>query len=297
MQLHQLEYFVAVAETGGFSRGAERVHTVQSAVSAAVSRLEAELGSALFERLHHAVLLTAEGEALLPHARAILDGVARAREAVAGARGELVGVVTLGTMAHVGSVDLAAILAGFHARHPGVVVRLRQTGAGSRTSIEEVRSGALDLALVSTQSRAMPGVGFDELFDEPLAFVCWPGHRLAERGLVDVADAADESYIDFPTGWGNRDAVDRLFDRADVVRSINTEVTAFDLAIDLVRRRLGVTVMPWSGVPDSDDIVKLRVKGRPTWHVKLARPLSRTLSTAAERLGEAIVDTARRPSA
>src|ERR671936_574108 len=108
MELRHLATFVAVAEEGGFTRAADRLHVVQSAASAGVRTLERELGATLFDRTTHQVTLTDAGRALLPEARAALAAARAAREAVDEVRGGLRGTVTLGIMqAHaLGAVDI-----------------------------------------------------------------------------------------------------------------------------------------------------------------------------------------------
>src|ERR1700760_215132 len=98
VELRQLATFVAVAEEGSFTRASDRLHVVQSAVSAGVRKLEAELGAGLFDRSTHHVELTDAGRALLPAARATLAAAQAARDAVDEARGGLRGRVVLGTM-------------------------------------------------------------------------------------------------------------------------------------------------------------------------------------------------------
>src|ERR1700761_1197938 len=98
MELRQLTAFVAVAEDGSFTRASDRLHVVQSAVSANVRNLERELGARLFDRSTHRVALTEEGHALLPEARAALQATTAARDAVDAVRGGVRGTVLLGTM-------------------------------------------------------------------------------------------------------------------------------------------------------------------------------------------------------
>lgn len=88
MDLRQMEVVVAVAEEGGFTAAAQRLHVVQSAVSSTVRALEKELGSQLFERTTHRVALTPAGEAFVPAARAVLRAAEQARAAVDAVRGE-----------------------------------------------------------------------------------------------------------------------------------------------------------------------------------------------------------------
>jgi len=291
MQPHQLEYFLAVAETGSFTRGAERVGVVQSAVSAAVAQLERQLGATLLERGYHRVTLTAEGEALLPRARDVLLALEAARDAVAGARGEVSGTVVFGTLAFTGPWDVADLLRDFQGAHPLVAVHLRQTIAGTATSLADVRAGALDMALVSTPAETLPGVRLDEIHREPMVFACDRDHPLAKEPQLSVADLGDLPFIDYPTGWGNRTVVDLAFAEAGVARSIRTEVTDFRLARSLVCRDLGVTIVPAYSVDDS--IAQVPLSERLEWTIKLARPSGRRPSQAAARLAEAILDQAR----
>jgi DNA-binding transcriptional LysR family regulator len=290
VQPHQIEYFLAVAETGSFTRGAERAGVVQSAVSAAIKQLERELGASLLDRGYHRVTLTAEGEAFVPRAREVLTALEAAREAVAGARGELTGTVLLGTLAYTGTWDAAELLAGFQSRHPGVAVHLRQTIAGSVSSLAEVRSGALDLALVSTMASSLAGITLDELFREPMLLACSPDHRLAGRRSVSIAEIGDLQFVDYPTGWGNRTAVDVAFASAGIARQVRTEVTDFGLARSLVRRDLGVTIVPAHAIDDS--LVGIELREPLEWAMQLARPAERRPSRAANAFAEHVLDRA-----
>src|SRR5438034_1000527 len=143
MELRQLATFVAVAEEGSFTRAADRLHVVQSAVSAGVRNLERQLGTRLFDRSTHRVELTDSGRALLAAAQA-------ARDAVDEARGGLRGTVVLGTMQAQGmrAIDLTRVLAAFRAEHPGVQASIRHAG-GSSEMAREVQEGRLDLAFVA----------------------------------------------------------------------------------------------------------------------------------------------------
>src|SRR5579862_9866305 len=150
MELRQLAAFVAVAEEGSFTRASDRLHVVQSAVSANIRNLERELGARLFDRTTHKVTLTEAGRALLPEARATLQATTAARDAVDAVRGGVRGTVVLGTMQGQGNVvSVAAVLAEFRAQHPGVQVHIRHGAGGSGEMALQVREGQLDLAFVA----------------------------------------------------------------------------------------------------------------------------------------------------
>src|SRR5215208_7188488 len=144
VELRQLRYFVAVADELHFTRAAERLHIAQQPLSAAIARLERQLGARLLERTTRRVGLTEAGAALLEPARAALQAAEAAVDAVrAVATGEA-GDVSLGlcSSAWYGLGDLFEAL---RERHPGLRLPVRQQS--SRPLVEAVRAGTLDLAV------------------------------------------------------------------------------------------------------------------------------------------------------
>ena len=132
MELRHLEHFVAVAEARNFTRAAERLHIVQSAVSASIRTLERDLQAELFNRTTQRVELTDAGAMLLPQARRILAEVQTARELVADVRGGLRGTLTIGTMEALsgGALDIPRLLAAFRDSHPLLEVHLTTPPTG-----------------------------------------------------------------------------------------------------------------------------------------------------------------------
>ncbi|WP_255771653.1 LysR family transcriptional regulator [Pseudarthrobacter sulfonivorans] len=283
MQLFQVEYFIAVAEALSFTRGAQRVNIVQSAVSAGIRQLEHELGSDLFIRQGRSIRLTPAGQALLPRARAVLADVQAARDAVDAVRGTVRGTVALGTLAHAGSVDVLQILRTVRRDYPGIVIKLRQTVQGTRTSLADVRSGALDLALVSVPEEAASGLELHPLHAEGIVFACPESHALAGRKRVSLAEIADQPFIDFPEGWGNRTTVDAAFGSAGLSRTVHTEVVSFTMATDLVREGLGVAFLPESALQDGHGKGIRAIHTPLVWRIQLACSATRQ-PTAAEQV-------------
>jgi DNA-binding transcriptional LysR family regulator len=155
MEIHQLQYFVAVAEEASFTRAAARVHVAQPGVSAQVRRLEAELGQQLLDRSGRSVRLTEVGAAVLPFARAALDALDGARLAVDQLAGLVRGQVTVGMVSGCALPALAELLADFHGSYPGVAIAL--TEDGSDRLVELLRDGKLDLALIGAAGPATEG--------------------------------------------------------------------------------------------------------------------------------------------
>jgi DNA-binding transcriptional LysR family regulator len=288
VELRQLETFVAVAEEGSFTRAARRLHVVQSAVSAAVRRLERELDSQLFERTTHRVGLTDAGAALLPEARRTLAAAAAAREAVDEVRGGLRGTVVLGAMQAqaMRALTLAQLIAAFRVQHPDVEVLLRQ--AGSFEMAAAVRDGRLDLAFVGI-GRAPAGVTLIQLAREPMQLVCSTAHPLARRQSVELDALVGEPFAELPQGWGTRVATDAAFAAAGLARNVAYEINDTASIFDFVRHGLAVAIMAPSFTEETTGIAFTPIRHHaPIFETSLAVPTNRRPSAAATALRETI---------
>jgi DNA-binding transcriptional LysR family regulator len=289
MELRHLTHFVAVAEEGSFTRASERLHIVQSAVSASIRSLERELGVQLFERTTQRVQLTDAGQVLLPEARRTLAAAASARDAIDEVRGGVRGTVRLGTMQALRIIDVPRLLADFHRNHPLVELRVRHAGGGSAQLADHVRHGALDIAILALHERRVPGLELTTLAGEAIELACHKHHRLAARKGVELAGLADETFIDFPPGWGVRTATDLAFAAARVRRAVTMEVDDVLALTGMVAAGLGVALLPPSIVIDADlRTVPIR-RHAPVHEVAVAIPTVRQPSAATRALLDAIL--------
>jgi DNA-binding transcriptional LysR family regulator len=248
MEIHQLQYFVAVAEEASFTRAAARVHVAQPGVSAQVRRLEAELGQQLLDRSGRSVTLTEVGEAVLPFARAALDALDGARLAVDQLAGLVRGQVAVGMVSGCALPSLAELLADFHGRYPGVTIAL--TEDGSDRLLELLRDGALDLALIGAAGPATEGVETAVVVDDGLVAAVRPEHPLAVQRSVTVTDLRDQPLVSLPRGTGVRAAMDAACADAGFTPRIVLEASALPMVAQLAERGLGVAILPASAAPD-----------------------------------------------
>lgn len=244
MELRQLEYLVAVVEEGGFTRAARRVHVAQPAVSAAIARLERELGQPLVDRSRRAVTTTAAGAVVLPHARAALAAVADAHRAVEELSDLAHGSVSIGTVSAHG-VDMPALLEQFHRAHPAVEMMLG--AADSDTLIDGVRTGRLDVVIASVGADEVPaGLAIEIVTDEAIDAAVNLGDPWRRRRSVPLTALADRPLIALPVGTGIRRTLDAACAAAGVTPRIAMEAgTPTELA-ELAARGLGVAVVPQS---------------------------------------------------
>ncbi|VEA69652.1 Morphology and auto-aggregation control protein [Serratia rubidaea] len=148
MNLKQIRYALAVAEEQSFTRAAQRCHTVQSALSHQIAKLEEELGCALFERTSRRVSLTSAGRAFILPAQRLLSARQTLVDEVVSASGTLSGTLTIGTISTLNAIDLTEKLAAFHRHHPAVNIRL-YVGI-SELLLENIRQQQTDVAFVAS---------------------------------------------------------------------------------------------------------------------------------------------------
>ena len=176
----QLRSFLAIVDSGSFTKAAERVHKTQSAVSMHIRRLEEQLGCALFVKQGRGARLTDEGEKLIEFARRIVQVEAGAFAALS--RKGLRGAARLGIPDDYAESFLADILARFNRRHP--LVEVSVVCEASTDLAPQVAAGALDLALITDHEGLK---GLELLREEPLVWVASERFQVEEGTPIPLA--------------------------------------------------------------------------------------------------------------
>jgi DNA-binding transcriptional LysR family regulator len=293
MEIRQLEYFIAVASEMNFSRAAQRVHVVQSALSTSVGKLEKELGVELFDRSKQQIRMTPAGELFREHARRVVHTARLAKDSMSDYRGELSGTVEIGSLISFGSLDVARVLGVFHRNYPFVRIRLRESQTGSMTYLSAIADGSLDLALVSAPDRFPARIEMRRLSDEPMMYVCRPEHPLAQRDHVDITELADEDLIGFPAEFGLRRLVEDAFTAAGITSHTPYEVAAdYSFAAGLVRHGLGTIFMPAIEAGRFPDLRAVAVRPALVWTIYLASAGQGNIGPASAKLAELLLASA-----
>lgn len=288
MDLQQLRYVVAVAETSSFTRAAERCFVTQSALSHQIAALERELGRRLFVRSSRSVRLTEVGEAFVVHARTALRAARQAVEEATTADGILSGTLRIGVIPTVTAIDLPSVLVAFRAAHPGVRVEL-QVG-NSDVLTRRLRQGELDVALLGLRDGVEPaGVASTALSRERLVAVFPQGHELADEDDIDLHDVAGMTFADFPAGTSGRAQSDAAFAAAGLTRDVAFEADSAALILGLVEAGLAVTLLARGTVARSGaEVATAEVRGGPVrveyiaWDASSPRNVARAFIAAAE---------------
>jgi len=290
MELRQMEYLVAVAEEGHFTRAAALCGVTQSGLSAAIRNLERELGADLFLRTTRHVALTDAGRALLPFAQRMLAQAAAGRDAVVRASHQLSGRLRLGAEQCLGVVDVAPLIERFRLLYPLVDVQFTQ--AGSRELTAQVRAGELDVAFVAATEH-LGALRRLELGRRPVVLLTHATDPLAAATEVAWEALVDRDFVDFREQWAIRRLADDAFASRHLERRVRMSVDDVHTLLDFVQRGLGVAVVPQhvAAKPQAAGlaVVDLPARDAPEWVVAaIASPTAEpTAARLLELVGEA----------
>jgi DNA-binding transcriptional LysR family regulator len=275
VELRHLRYFHALAEELHFTRAADRMHVVQSALSRQVAALEQELGVRLFDRTSRGVQLTVAGRALKERVAAILPTLDEALDMTRLTASGEIGRLEIGFIAAAMWSVLPAILQEHRRRHPHVLFRLHELPMAGE-QLEPLLDGSLDVVFVRPFARFRT-VAFLPLFREQFVAALPEGHRLATSERVDLAELADERFV-LMSRTAYPDAHD-LFTQA----CLNAGFTPMILdegdspnAMYLVASGLGVALAPASAMRSGLPGIAFRPLTDPTPEVQLAAAYRRS---------------------
>ncbi|MBK6612556.1 LysR family transcriptional regulator [Ottowia sp.] len=192
MDIRQLRTFVQVAEMRSITRAAAALHTAQPALSRQLRLLEEELGETLFERGERGVTLTAAGEQLLHRATSLVRDFDSLKTDLARRSRALSGHVRFGVPKSLMESYVAPAVAEFHETYPAISMALIE---GTTLELrEQVRMGALDLAIVSDLDRS-PSARMQSLFREPLVLAAHAASKLRMSRPVSLRTVAEQVLV------------------------------------------------------------------------------------------------------
>ena len=241
MEIHQLRYVCAIAETGSFSRAAERCQVAQPSLSQQVLKLEEDLGSKLFDRLGRSVRLTEAGRAFLPHARSILSQMETARSSVADKWTDIRGSVSVGVIPTIAPYLMPRYTKTFAKKYPEA--KLRIVEETTPILIESLRDLSIDLAILALPLRHKDLELFP-LCTEPLFAALPKDHPRASAESLALKDLRGESFVMLRDGHCFRDLSIAACTRARVAPRIAFESGQFSSLFGMIAAGVGISLVP-----------------------------------------------------
>jgi LysR family hydrogen peroxide-inducible transcriptional activator len=261
MEIHQLRYFVAVAETGNFTRASERCHVSQPSLSQQIIKLEFEFGHKLFHRLGRKAILTETGLNFLERARRILFEIETASKEIKDSPGTE-RRINIGAINTVMPYLLPIIIAEARRKHPNLVIHALENFPAPL--VKSVMNGELDMAIVSTpvpDARA----AVEPLFTEHLLLAVPETHPLAVRPTVTGADLKDETFIILGHTSSLAAQIQQFCGAHDFEPTIGYRCNQLSTVKSFLKMNLGISILPQiTRTPERDQgIIYRRLSGRP----------------------------------
>jgi LysR family transcriptional regulator, hydrogen peroxide-inducible genes activator len=245
LSIRQLEYVVAVADTLGFHRAAERCHVSQPTLSAQVQQLEAVLGTRLFERDRRRVLVTVAGQELVARARRVLLEVEDLLTVAARVRDPFAGTMRIGVIPTVAPYLLAEVTPALARDYPALRLVFREEK--TEDVMRDLHSGALDAGLLALEADL--GEHAHEPVLKDVFVVALPkGHALARRKRIGLADLEDAEVRLLDDGHCLRSQALSLCAKAGATEA-DFRATSLATLVQMVSSAGGITLLPKLAVP------------------------------------------------
>ena len=282
MELHQLRYMVAVAETGNFTRASERSNITQPSLSQQILNLEKEVGHKLFHRLGRKAVLTEAGATFLERARRILFEVENATKELKDSP-SMDRLITVGAVPTVAPYLLAPLIERCRQTHPNLVVHMREDFRSDLA--RAVLEGELDLAVV-TMPLKDHRLSIEPLLTEPLLLVVGKGHPLTGRHEVTAHDLAEETFVTLGDSSTLAAQIRSFCGDHNFSPKIGYRCAQVATLKLFVAMGAGISILPSvARLPDDrDTLTYLRLTGSaPTREIAVVRHLQRYQSRGAEQ--------------
>lgn len=240
MEIHQLEYVLAIAKHNNFTTAAKEINISQSSLSQQVSKLESELGINLFVRTTRSVQLTPAGIEFVAHAKRAVLAFRETQRCICEYTTNEKGQITLGILPIVGYYPLPNLVASFNKIFPGIQFALLERQCVEL--LDMVLSSEIDAAIVQ-QTIPDPQLQFYNLITDRMVLVTSKNHPLASKKSVDLSELKHEKFIIPPRPSGH------YHDSIDACRSLGFEpeilmtCSHVRTILGLVREELGITLL------------------------------------------------------
>ena len=241
MNLRDLRYLVALADTRHFGKAAARCYVSQPTLSAQIKKLEEYLGVELIERQPRRVALTEIGEQLVARARRIIDDSDELLSMARGQRDPLSGSLRVALIPTIGPYLLPQIAKKLRKQLPKLKLMLYEYQ--TEPLLRALRAGEIDMGILALPVHA-DGVDTCKLYDEDFVIALPKGHSLSDKASVKLNDLAGDSLLLLEDGHCMRDQALDICSYADLDEDQDYRATSLETLRQMVAAGMGVTLLP-----------------------------------------------------
>lgn len=249
MELHQLRYFIAVADEGNFTRAAEKCFISQPSLSSQIIKLEDELGQKLFNRMGRTAELTTAGRVLESRARGILLDVENVQLEIQEGASEVKGVIHVGATPSVAPYMLPKIIAHCKKLYPALEIRMHENLRARL--LDDLLHGELDVGVIAFAGEH-PNINAEPLLQEELYLVVPKNHPLASKTKVSIEDFKDEPLVTLGESSTLGRKIMEFFGRNDYEPKVSGTCSQVKTLKAMVHYGHGVAILPKMAMDGSD---------------------------------------------
>ncbi|MBU2964519.1 LysR family transcriptional regulator [Amphritea sp. 2_MG-2023] len=293
MDTNSLQAFVAVAESGSFSRAAEQLFLTQSAMSKRILILEQQLNNRLFDRIGRTVSLTEAGRELLPRARRILLELEDARRSLSNLRGDVSGTLSVAASHHISLHRLPPVLRQYSSDFPEVKLDLRFDE--SEIAYDNVVKGNLEIALITLAPSPDPNIHCQTIWRDKLNYVVATDHPLASLQQVTLEQLCRYPAILSGSATFTRQLAEQQFSQLALQPDIAMSTNYLDTIRMMVEIGLGWSLLPETMTENSLTVLKVDAPA-VTRELGYITHKERTLSNAARHFIQLLEQAAEKGS-
>ena len=288
MDIQNIRAFLMVAETGSFSRAAEKLFITQPATSKRIATLEFSLDCQLFDRLGKNVQLTQAGKAIIPSYQRVLAEMDEAQRIISTLRTQVSGHLKFGTSHHIGLHRLPPILRHYSRQYPDVELDIQFMDSEQAAAL--ILKGSIELALVTLPDNIEKPLTTIAVWTDHMHCVIANDHALTKQKNVTTKQLSQYGVLLQSHGTHTRDIIDQTL-KLEANTKIIMESNYLETIKAMIQNGLGWGVLPESMIDDS--LHKLKIKGiKMDRHLGLLLHQSRTLSSSANALLEILKNSA-----
>ena len=243
MNLNQLNYFVTLAHMEHYTKAAEKLSITQPSLSHAISMLETELQTPLFEKRGRNVALTKYGKIFLEYVEEALHTLESGIKKTRALTGETSGVIDLAYIFTLGTEFVPGLVSAFIREHEGWDIKFQFTVGNTSDIIQGLKDEKYDIAFCSRKENETE-IEFIPVGKEKLVIVVPKGHPLADRKAVRLEDTLAYPYVYFTKNSGLRTTIDNLFAKTGESPQIAYEIVEDGSMAGLVAQNFGIAIMP-----------------------------------------------------
>lgn len=287
MELKQLEYFLAVSNAQSFTRAAEQLYISQPSVTAAIKKLEDELGLILFDRNKKQATLTSEGEIFYSHICVVMRDISKAAQKAAELKNLASGVIKIGISPLTCQSNVAFLIGRFRRLYPSLHFSFTETNTQELKNLLE--DDKIDLAIL-LEDAALEGIISNPICKEQL-FVHLPlFHPLAGRDTVSLKDLRQEMLILPQENCSCHTIISRFFAVHNFIPHIGLQTNYPSFARNLIVAGNGVAILP-KGTIEVSNVLSLPLKDAPSVNFCIAKKQNKQIAHAAEKLFDFLAES------